>query len=228
MSPEPTPLLAARGLHATRVTESGPCLVLDGVDLDVPAGTLIDIVGPSGSGKTTLLLALARLLPDVTGTLALDGTPAEQVPPPRWRREVALLPQVPSLVPGTVGENLLLPWGLKVRAHGDSPGNAELSAALAAVGLADVALDRDPARLSVGQIARVALLRVLLTRPRVLLADEPDAALDDESAAQVTAMTERFVADGGAVVRVRHMRLDEAADRRFRLEGGTLTEVTDA
>ncbi|HEY3316794.1 MAG TPA: ATP-binding cassette domain-containing protein [Coriobacteriia bacterium] len=221
-------LLEARDLSATRTTESGTHVVLDGVDLGVEAGTLTDVVGPSGSGKTTLLLALARLLPGATGVLELDGVAAERIPPQRWRRDVALLPQVPALVPGSVGDNLLLPWRLRVRSHETPPSAEVLARALADVGLADVGLERDPSRLSVGQIARVALLRVLLTRPRVLLADEPDAALDDVSAAQVTRMTEAFVAEGGAVVRVRHLRLDERADRRFRLEGGKLSEVADA
>jgi putative ABC transport system ATP-binding protein len=221
-------LLTAHDLRATRATESGIHDVLDGVSLDVGAGTLTDIVGPSGSGKTTLLLALARLLPGATGSLVLDGVPSERIPPQHWRRDVALLPQVPALVPGTVGENLLLPWRLKARAHETPPSAETLTAALARVGLADVALDRAPERLSVGQIARVALLRVVLTRPRVLLADEPDAALDDESAAQVTHMTDEFTAEGGAVVRVRHLRLDERADRRFRLANGRLVQVVDA
>lgn len=221
-------LLEARGLHAERPTESGLLTVLDAVDLDVAASTLTDIVGLSGAGKTTLLLTLARLLPDAGGTLALDGVPAGRIAPQRWRRDVAVLPQVATLVPGTVADNLLLPWRLKVRVPEEPPSSSALRAALDDVGLDDVGVERAPERLSVGQVARVALLRVLLTRPRVLLADEPDAALDDESAEQVTCMTEEFVASGGAVVRVRHLRLDERADRRFRLADGRLTEVADA
>jgi len=79
-------------------------------------------------------------------------------------------------------------------------------------------------RLSEGQAARVALLRTVLTRPDVLLLDEPDAALDEESAEQVGLLTREFVDAGGAVVRVRHHRTDGLADRRLRLKGGTLTE----
>jgi putative ABC transport system ATP-binding protein len=218
-------LLQARGLTAAREAEGGSRLVLDAVDLDVAAGTLTDVVGPSGSGKTTLLLALARLLPGARGTLALDGRDASALTPQQWRAEVAYLPQVATLVAGSVADNLLLPWRLKVRAEQPAPTPAELRAALDGVVLADVGLERDASRLSVGQAARVALLRVVLTRPRVLLADEPDAALDDESAEQVARLTDAFVRDGGAVVRVRHLRVDERADRRFRLEHGRLEEV---
>ena len=92
----------------------------------------------------------------------------------------------------------------------------------------DAALDRDAARLSVGQQARVALVRTLLTHPRVLLLDEPDAALDELSAAAVSELTREFADKGGAVVRVRHHRSDDIADRRLRLAGGTLSSAGEA
>lgn len=226
-------LLEASSLTITRPGDSGPVAVVSDASLSLSEGTLNDIVGPSGSGKTTLLLALARLLPDVRGELRLQGKAASEWSPQEWRTRVALLPQTSSMVPGTVADNLLLPYTLKVRHHGGAPSEApsaptadELRAALDQVGLADIALDRPSARLSVGQASRVALLRVLLTAPAVLLLDEPDAALDDESAAQVAAMTREFVSARGAVVRVRHLRSDAEADALFRLEGGRLTEVT--
>lgn len=217
------PLLLARGLRAVRPGDDGPVAVLDGVDITLTAGTLAEIAGPSGAGKTTLLLALARLLPGVTGELVLDGAPSSGIDPGRWRTLVALLPQRPALVPGSVADNLRLPWTLKVR-HGDRPpADDALAEALASVGLEGVAHDRDVSRLSVGQIARIALLRVMLARPRVLLLDEPDASLDDASAGEVARLTAAFVADGGAVVRVSHVRADAAATVRYRLEGGHLT-----
>ncbi|MDO9558050.1 MAG: ABC transporter ATP-binding protein [Coriobacteriia bacterium] len=89
-----------------------------------------------------------------------------------------------------------------------------------------VALDRDISRLSVGQASRIALLRVLLTRPEVLLLDEPDASLDDSSAEQVARMTAQFAADGGAVLRISHVRADASARARYHLADGKLTEVS--
>jgi putative ABC transport system ATP-binding protein len=226
-------LLEASGLTITRPGDAGPVTIVSDASMRLREGTLTDVVGPSGSGKTTLLLALARLLPDVRGDLRLAGRPAAEWSPQVWRTRVALLPQTSSMAPGTVWDNLLLPYTLKVRHHGDAlsaapsaPTTDELRAALDRVGLADIALDRASARLSVGQASRVALLRVLLTAPAVLLLDEPDAALDNESAAEVAAMTGEFVREGGAVVRVRHLRTDAGADALFRLEGGRLTEVT--
>jgi putative ABC transport system ATP-binding protein len=231
-------LLEASGLTITRPGDAGPVTIVSDASISLREGTLTDVVGPSGSGKTTLLLALARLLPDVRGDLALEGRPASEWSPQVWRTRVALLPQTSSMAPGSVADNLLLPYTLRVRhrvpatvtgpagAAAETPTPEVLRAALDRVGLADIALDRPSARLSVGQASRVALLRVLLTRPAVLLLDEPDAALDNESAAEVAAMTGEFVADGGAVVRVRHLRTDAGADALFRLEGGRLTEVT--
>ena len=153
--------------------------------------------------------------------------PAETIPGPEWRAAVALLPQKPAIVEGTVRDNLLRPWSLKVR-HGHAvPDDTALRAALDRVVL-DAALDRDAARLSVGQQARVALVRTLLTHPRVLLLDEPDAALDELSASAVSELTREFADKGGAVVRVRHHRSDDIADRRLRLAGGTLSSAGEA
>jgi putative ABC transport system ATP-binding protein len=198
--------------------------VLDGVDLELAACTLTDIVGPSGAGKTMLLRSLARLIPQANGQLTLDGRSAEEFPPQEWRTRVALLPQTAAMRPGSVRENLLLPWTLKVRHADDAPSDDALRRALDGVGL-DVALDRDTARLSVGQAARIALLRVLLTGPLVLLLDEPDAALDEASTEQVARATLAFVDAGGTAARVRHRASDGLASRRLRLAGGKLEEL---
>lgn len=223
----PVPLLEARGLRAVRPGDDGPVAVLESVDFSLPAGTLAEVTGSSGAGKTTLLLALARLLPGAEGALSLEGRSAEEYAPETWRTLVALLPQRPALVPGTVADNLRLPWTLKVREEGRAPDDETLRQAMNGVALDDVALDRDVSRLSVGQASRIALLRAALTRPRVLLLDEPDASLDDASAAEVAQVTAAFVSDGGSVVRVSHVRTGTAASVRYRLEGGRL-EVQDA
>ena len=91
----------------------------------------------------------------------------------------------------------------------------------------DVALDRDASKLSVGQAARIAMARVGLTRPDVLLLDEPDASLDEDSAALVAGLTVRF-AETGSVVRIRHHRPDGVATRRERLVAGRLRGVGDS
>ncbi|NTW28172.1 MAG: ATP-binding cassette domain-containing protein [Coriobacteriia bacterium] len=214
-------LFEARDVTAVLAGDAGPVLVLDAAQLELSAGEIVDVTGPSGAGKSMLLRALARLLPGATAALVLDSVPAEKIAPQAWREQVALVPQKPAIVDGSVRDNLLLPWTLKARHGHRAPTDSMLAEAIERVGL-DVALDRDAARLSVGQQARVALLRVLLTAPRVLLLDEPDAALDDASADAVSAMTREFADAGGAVVRVRHHRADGLAARRLLLQGGCL------
>lgn len=222
---EPHQVLEAEGLVAELPGDGGPVRILDGVGFSVAAGEVVDVTGPSGAGKSTLLRAVARLLPDVRGALAVDGVSAAELPAPLWRARVALLPQRPAIVTGDVRANLLLPWTLKVRSEAAVPDDGTLRAHLDDVHLADIGLDRDAARLSVGQQARVALLRVMLTEPRVLLLDEPDAALDTESAQAVREGIARFAAGGGAVLRVRHREADGLAARRLYLAGGSLSEV---
>lgn len=202
----------------------GEVRVLDDVSFDLSQGEIVDVVGPSGAGKTTLLRALARLMPSASGSLTLSGVVEEDAQ--AWRSRVGLVPQKAAAVRGSVRENVLLPWTLRVRSHLTPPSDSLLRRALDEVGLADVALDRDISRLSVGQQSRVALVRVLLTQPAVLLLDEPDAALDDASSAALRATLSRFAAAGGAIVRVRHRADDGLADRRLRLEAGRLEEVT--
>jgi putative ABC transport system ATP-binding protein len=221
-----SPLLEARSLTAALEGDAGSVTVLDAVSLSVAPGEVVDVNGASGCGKTTLLRALARLLPDVAGELLLDGTSAQNIAPSEWRAAVALLPQKPAIVTGTVRDNLLLPWTLRIRQDEPVPNDAALLDAMAGFGLSQIALARGADRMSVGQQARVALLRVLLTSPRVLLLDEPDANLDDVSADLVGDALSRFVAQGGAAIRVRHQRTDALATRRLSMCGGTLTELS--
>lgn len=218
-------LLVASDLVALLRADGRDVRVLDGVSLALAPGDVADITGPSGSGKTTLLRALARLLPEVIGSLSLDSVPAASITPTAWRTAVALLPQKPAIFSGTVAENLMIPWTLKARHGQQPPTDTALRAALGSVALDDVGLDRDAARLSVGQQARVALLRVLLTKPRVLLLDEPDAALDSASSDAVGSLFSDFAAAGGAIVRVRHHRSDGLATERYILQGGTLSTI---
>ena len=218
-------MLRASELRYAAQDEEGSHVILDGVDFEVGRGEIADVVGPSGCGKTTMLRALARLLPGAEGTLALGDVLGTEIGPDEWRTRVTLLPQVAAMVPGTVGHNLRYPWTLKVRKGVTPPADRSLREALDGVGLEKIDLARDSAKLSVGQAARVALLRVMLTAPDVLLLDEPDASLDNDSAAQVTQMTKSFAEAGGSVVRVRHLRSDELATRRYELEHGFLTEV---
>lgn len=201
---------------------------------ELHAGQIVDFVGPSGSGKSTLLNAIARLNPYATADMTLDGEAAASMTPERWRRLVAYVPQRPTLIGDTVREAIMMPYRLRVHQRADDsslpeerrPSEETLRRTLDEVGCGDIELDRPPQELSVGQQARVCLLRTLLTGPKVLLADEVDAGLDDENADKVGRMLAHAASRNMAIMRVRHRAADGRADRTLQLRDGVLSEVT--
>lgn len=187
------------------------------------AGCIYDLVGPSGAGKSTLLRVCACMLACDKGELFLDGEISSMFTPTEWRRRVCLVPQQPSLVAGTVRDNLLLPWSLKVNAFSQPPDDNLLARLLVVAELVDVELGRDVSQLSGGQQARVALLRAFVTAPEVLLLDEVDAALDDESSAAIGRLTRALVGEDMTCLRIRHRASDGFATGAFKLEGKALS-----
>lgn len=169
--------LPAASVAAHGVGKSfGERRVLSGIDLDVAAGSITAVLGPSGCGKTTLLRILAGFEDPDTGTVSIGGETmaGPGVTVPVHRRRVGLMPQEGALFPHlSVGENVA--FGLD-RAARRSP-NGEVRQWLDVVGLDGLA-DARPHEISGGQQQRVALARALAARPRVLLLDEPFAALD--------------------------------------------------
>lgn len=165
----------ARALILDKLTVTLAGRKLVHLDTAIPAGEVRCLVGPSGSGKSTALAALAgTLAPDFrwSGRALLDGAEITTMPP--WKRRLGLLFQDALLFPHlSVAGNLAL--GLAPQAGEDR--RARIEAALERIGLAGSG-KRDPAGLSGGQQARVALMRTLLSKPRALLLDEPFASLD--------------------------------------------------
>jgi UDP-glucose/iron transport system ATP-binding protein len=147
--------------------------VLDGVSAAIPAGAAA-VVGPSGSGKSTLLRLLNRLADPDRGEILYRGEPLADHEPLALRREVALVPQLPALLAGTVESNLAYASGLA---------GAELDPArcLRLAGLDAQYAGRDVGQLSVGEQQRAMLARALAQRPDVLLLDEPTSALDHDA-----------------------------------------------
>ncbi|MEG0682016.1 MAG: ATP-binding cassette domain-containing protein [Raoultibacter sp.] len=215
-------LFEAHNIAASYPRPQGALPLFSDVNFSLEAGGIYDLVGPSGAGKSTLLRICAHMLARDAGELYLDGQKSEAFEPTKWRALVCLVPQKPSLVPGSVQENLLLPWKLKVREAQTLPTTDRLRHLLNEAELADVELQRDATQLSGGQIARVALLRVFVTQPRVLLLDEVDAALDDASALAISRLTKKLVARNMACLRIRHRASDGFATGTFSLGAGTL------
>jgi putative ABC transport system ATP-binding protein len=144
--------------------------VLDSVSAGIPAGATA-IVGPSGSGKSTLLRLLDRLADPDAGSISYRGRPLAEYDPLRLRREVALVPQLPSLLEGSLESNLRYAAGLAGR-------ELDPARCLRLAGLDPSLAGRDVAELSVGEQQRGMLARALAQEPRVLLLDEPTSALD--------------------------------------------------
>jgi ABC-2 type transport system ATP-binding protein len=191
-------VVRARGL----VKSFGEVVALDGVDLDVAEGRIHGLVGPNGAGKTTLLALLLGLAAADAGDLEILGTPV--------RRTLALPDGVAGFVDGpglypslTARQNL----AALARLRGD--GGAGIGDALEQVGLTDLADDRVRG-FSLGMRQRLGLAAALLTRPRLLVLDEPANGLDPPGTRHVHRVLTELAADGAAVVLSSH-RMDELA-----------------
>jgi putative ABC transport system ATP-binding protein len=150
--------------------DRGGRAVLDSFSAGIPEGATA-IVGPSGAGKSTLLRLLNRLADPGRGEISYRGRPITTYEPLALRREVALVPQLPALLEGTVESNL--------RYAADLAGEPlEVEETLRRAGLDPSFAGRDVAKLSVGEQQRAMLARALAQRPAVLLLDEPTSALD--------------------------------------------------
>jgi putative thiamine transport system ATP-binding protein len=156
---------------------AGGRVLLRDFSIAVAAGRIATVMGPSGAGKSSLLAFACGTLPpglSATGQISVDGTEITSLP--AHRRRLGILFQDDLLFPHmSVGENLA--FGLAPEVTGRAARRASVAAALAEAELPDFQ-SRDPATLSGGQRARVALMRVLLSRPRALLLDEPFSRLD--------------------------------------------------
>lgn len=193
-------------LEAFEITKDGAVMVA--LDTEIAAGEVLSIMGPSGCGKSTLLAALIGALPPAfraTGRVFLDGREITHLP--THARRLGILFQDDILFPHlSVGANL--GFGLS---HGVPDREARIAEALREAGLEGMEA-RDPATLSGGQRARVALMRTLLAEPRALLLDEPFSRLDADRRAQMR----RFVfgraeARGLPIMLVTHDREDARA-----------------
>ncbi|MEU7241624.1 ABC transporter ATP-binding protein [Streptomyces sparsogenes] len=215
------PAPAGEGLDARLVVERG-AFRLD-VALTAAPGDVVALLGPNGAGKTTALRALAGLLPLADGHLRLDGADLDRTPPES--RPVGVVFQDYLLFPHlTALDNV----AFGPRCHGASKAEARAQAAawLDRMGLAGHASVK-PRRLSGGQAQRVALARALATHPRLLLLDEPLAALDARTRLDVRGRLRRHLADFEAVaVLVTHDPLDAMvlADRLVVVEDGRIVQ----
>lgn len=211
------------------VLRYGSRAVLDGVDLRLKEGTATAIMGPSGSGKTSLLHCIAGILQPDSGSIHVDGTNISAMSGSaraRFRLEhVGIVFQFGELLPElTVGENVALPLRMLGTPARESRDRA--LTALHAVGIDSLAR-RHPGEISGGEIQRAAIARAIVARPRILLADEPTGALDEENIESVARLITAQAHELGAVVimATHNPAVARFADTIFRLRSGRLEEL---
>jgi subfamily B ATP-binding cassette protein MsbA len=200
--------------------------VLKGIDADIREGSTVALVGSSGAGKSTLASLLPRFFDAQKGLVCVDGNDVREVRLEELRRAIGIVPQEPMLFAGSVRENLLY-------------GNAEASevemieAARAAhahdfiSGLPkgyDEFVGERGVTLSAGQRQRIAIARVMLKRPRLLILDEASSSLDAESERLVQDALERLMSRCTTLVIAHRLSTVIRADRILVLEGGSIED----
>lgn len=178
------------------------------IDLVIEPGECVVLTGPSGAGKTLLLRSVADLDPH-TGKICLGDISCDETAPPEWRKKVALLPSESRWWYDTVGEHFC-------RCDKNH---------LACLGFEEGVMAWDIRRLSSGEKQRLAILRLLIHQPDVLLLDEPTSNLDADNIKRVeTLFMDEKATRNTSLLWVSHdeAQAERVADRRFRLEQNRL------
>lgn len=227
MNLEQDAIVRIRSLNKTFTGRAGRVTALDGIDLDIRRGEIFGIIGLSGAGKSTLVRCINFLEKPTAGTVTVDGQELGSLSKKQLleaRRSMGMIFQQFNLLQQrTALQNICFPLEIA----GTSKANAEKRAKelLEIVGLSDRA-GNYPSQLSGGQQQRVAIARAIITRPCVLLADEPTAGLDPVSAADVLALFDSLHECGHTIVLITHdPAAARRATRRLRLENGVLFNI---
>ena len=200
--------------------------VLDGISVEVPAGTKVGLVGRSGSGKSTLLRAIAGLIDVTGGTIAFDGVPLDELRHQELRQKVGFVLQQSYLFDDTLARNI---------AFGEEEPDLDRVRVAAEIANADDFIERLPLgyetrvgesgmRLSGGQAQRVAIARAVYHRPAVVLFDEATSALDTESERVVKENMDRLLEGRTAFITAHRLSTIRDADLILVLEQGRLVE----
>jgi putative ABC transport system ATP-binding protein len=206
-------------------------IALSGVDLDVFAGQLTLLVGPSGCGKTTLISIIAGLLDPTQGSVTVLGTELTRLGGRALvefrAQNIGFIFQQYNLLPAlTATENTAVP--LIISGWSRPKAFAKARGMLEAVGLGR-RLDSVPAQLSSGQQQRVAIARALINKPRLLVCDEPTAALDAQAGHTVMELIKQVaVQPGRAVIVVTHdNRIFDFGDRIVEMSDGRIERIQE-
>ena len=229
---EPSIAVRCSGVTKSFPAGEGVVEVLRGIDFDVPAGELTMLVGPSGCGKTTLISIIAGILTPTGGEVEIYGTPITRMTDAAKvafrRSNVGFIFQQYNLLPAlTAAENAAIPLVAAGMPMARAAGSA--SAILERIGMG-AHRAKLPNQLSGGQQQRVAIARALVHAPRLIVCDEPTAALDAESGQTVLEiLKDAALASDRAIIVVTHdTRIYSFADRIASMEDGRIRAVRTA
>ncbi|MDU5184222.1 MAG: ABC transporter ATP-binding protein [Peptoniphilus harei] len=203
---------------------------LDGVTFDVEKGEFISIIGVSGSGKSTLLHLLGGLDYPTSGKVLIDDTDIYALKDDERtifrRRNIGFVFQAYNLLPMlNVYENIIIPFGL----DGDKVDKKYVDSVIDILEISDQKY-KMPNELSGGQQQRVAIARALVTKPSLILADEPTGNLDSKSSSQVVYLLKKINKElGNTILMITHDdAVAQAAEKTLRIEDGRLVENNES
>jgi ATP-binding cassette subfamily B (MDR/TAP) protein 1 len=204
-------------------------VVLDGLDLDIPAGSFVALVGHSGCGKSTVVSLASRLYHPTSGSITVDGVDLEDLDAHTLRTQLSVVAQEPVLFSGTIRENLLMGLPLHEEVSEERIAKACQDANIDSLISSlpegyNTALGNKGVQLSGGQRQRIAIARTLLRNPKILLLDEATSALDSESEHLVQQALDK-AAEGRTTISVAHrLSTIQKANKIFVLQAGKLVE----
>jgi putative ABC transport system ATP-binding protein len=174
--------------------------ILNNISAKIMEGELITIIGPSGSGKSTFLSLINRMADPDSGSLYFRDTPYLEIDVLKLRRKIGMVFQMPTMLAGTVRDNLLIGPSL----FRESLSETEIDGLLDGVGLPPSIKEQNARSLSGGQKQRVSLARTLANRPDILLLDEVTASLDPHSTEDIENLIEKIHQSGKTILWVTH------------------------
>ena len=228
--PAPDPARWSVAMEGVKYAWPGRERVLESIDLELKPGETVALVGPSGGGKSTLTTLLLRLAEPEAGRISCGGVDLAEVEPSRWRRQIAWVPQRPTIFAATLAENL--------RLYNRDASDQDLAVAVGTAALGELVaglpdgletmVGEGGRRLSAGQTQRIALARALISEAPLLILDEPTAHLDQETERELAAAI-NDAADGRTALIISHREEPIArADRTLVLDDRGLNEMVAA